>query len=189
MSIIEVAICTRRNNYPRVFRVLLQNFLHMVIVFADSVGKSCRSLPNEELPLYQGIVFAAKDACQLFKHLQFFLWHRRPGLFETVHWIALQSGDDGLERREVLQHPQYLQQNKIVKSADNTNCEQENTWAISIHLAMTLALCCGLASGGQISTVDMTRYDTALNCSTVATTVAASRSRDLSRRDQTAPRH
>ena len=44
---------------------------------------------------------------------------------------------------------------------------------MSTHFEMTFALLELLASG-SISTVEMTRYDTALNCSIVATTEAAS---------------
>ena len=68
--------------------------------------------------------------------------------------------------------------------------------AMSIHLEMILARKDALISVGNPSCfrtrqVVMTRNDTALNCSTVATTLPASRSReDLSlRRDHTDPKH
>lgn len=62
------------------------------------------------------------------------------------------------------------------------------TCAISIHVVMIRARSLGRTSG-SMSTVLITRSETALNWFTVARTVAASWLRFLSRRDHMAPRH
>ena len=74
---------------PGVLGVLLQNLLHLVVVFSHGVGEPGSPLTDEQFTLGQGVVLSRKYPRQFLKYLELFPGDIRPRAPEPVDRVTL----------------------------------------------------------------------------------------------------
>ena len=77
---------------PGVLGVLLENLLHLMVVFSHGVGEPGGPLPDKQFTLGQGVVLSRKYPRQFLKYLQLFPGDIGPRAPEPVDRVALQGG-------------------------------------------------------------------------------------------------
>jgi len=84
--------------------LFLKELLQMPVAPAGSVSELGSALFDEQFPLRPGIIFLREYPLKFPKELVLLPRHALPALFQPIHWIALETGDDRLQATKVLQN-------------------------------------------------------------------------------------
>lgn len=77
----------------------------MPVAPARRVSELGSALFNQKLSLRPRVVLLREYSLQLSEQLVLLPGHALPTLLQPVHRVALQTGHDGLQAAEILQHP------------------------------------------------------------------------------------
>lgn len=92
------------DTYARVSILFLKELLQMPVAPAGSVGKLGGAFLDEQFSLRPGIIFLGEYPLEFPKELVLLPRHALPAFFQSVHRIALKTGDDRLQATKVLQN-------------------------------------------------------------------------------------